>query len=196
MFIREGIINHIRIKFSLYLIELEWDSDIFNLTQFFSCQHWRPRKVLPHPTREVSVRVDSEAYQQLTLKGPESTKVVGLRALVDTGAQMCILGLEQVHMLGLQEDNLEPANLSVNTANGGQARNLGMVFLEITANVPENGGTKIMRQQCYVLEGICHYQVQNLCFQLLYPPGAPTDEGGGCAEVAPYGSQCKAGCMP
>ena len=76
------------------------------------------------------------AYQEFNLKEPGLTQTVEMRAMADTGAQMCILGMEQVHMLGMKEKDLEPANLGINTANGGQARNLGMLFLEIVPATP------------------------------------------------------------
>ena len=64
---------------------------------------WRPRKMLPHPTLGVRVAVDREAYGQLSLRAPTGhTRESDMSALVDTGAQMCILGREQVQQLGMR----------------------------------------------------------------------------------------------
>ena len=75
-----------------------------------------------------------------------------LDAMADTGAQMCILGRNQIHKLGMPVGDLEPASLGITIADGGQATNLGMVFLEISVKAP-GGGTRVTKQQCYVLDG-------------------------------------------
>ena len=113
---------------------------------------WRPRKVMPHPTLEVQVEVDHQAYAQLNLRTPVGGQETRMCALADTGAQMCILGRDQVNQLGLQMTDLEQANLGINTADGGQAKNLGMVFLNISIRTQE-GMSRSTKQQCYVLEG-------------------------------------------
>ena len=63
---------------------------------------------------------------------------------------MCILGKEHLGMLGVELDELEPAHLAINTADGGTAANLGMVFLRLQAGKHET------RQQCYVMDGAGH----------------------------------------
>ena len=113
---------------------------------------WRARKVMPHPTLEVSVDVDSEAYKQLSLQKPAGGSGARMVALADTGAQICILGRSQVHELGVKVEDLEPASLGITIADGGRATNLGMLFLMISARTPD-GGWRTTRQQCYVLDG-------------------------------------------
>ena len=105
-----------------------------------------------HPTPEVSVKIDGGAYQQLGLQEPRRGSGAKMSALVDTGAQMCILGRSQVHELGITLEELEPASLGITIVDGGKATNLGMVFLEISASTPK-GELRTTRQQCYVLDG-------------------------------------------
>ena len=87
---------------------------------------------------KVSVSVDKEAYKELELRAPKSGTRVETRALADTGAQMCILGKEHLGMLGVELGELEPANLAINTTDGGTAANLGMVFLKLQAGKHES----------------------------------------------------------
>ena len=106
---------------------------------------------MPHPTLEVSVSVDSGAYQQLSLQETARGSGSTMMALADTGEQMCILGRSQVHELGVRIEDLEPASLGITIADGGKATNLGMLFLVISAKAPD-GGWRTTRQQCYVLD--------------------------------------------
>ena len=120
----------------------------------FSEGRWKPRKVRPHPIMDVVVRVDLEAYIELGLQEPRLGSWTGRRlpALADTGAQMCVLGEAQAASVGLELDQLATPNLTINTADRGVARNLGMVLFEISG-VGDDGVRRTTRQQSYILEG-------------------------------------------
>ena len=69
-----------------------------------------------------------------------------LQALADTGAQMCVLGEAQVTSLGVKLDQLADSNLTINTADGAVASNLGTILLDILGT-GEDGIRWTTRQQ-------------------------------------------------
>ena len=75
-----------------------------------------------------------------------------MSAQADTGAQMVILGVNQLKQLGVDEGELVAAKLIINTADSGRPKNKGTVMLKITARY-YRGVEYCSRQQGYVMDG-------------------------------------------
>ena len=111
----------------------------------------RPEK---HPSVIVEAEVCMTAYDQLGLKRPnlsmkvssytqEGSRQMGKKlntgqvrrkaaSLPDTGAQMCVTGLNVVYGLGLRKSDLFKVKTGVSAANNGKLTVLGGVFLTFT----------------------------------------------------------------
>ena len=60
---------------------------------------------------------------------------------------MCVMGRTQMQLLGIREEDLAPANMAINTAEGSVAGNLGIVMLVISCQ------ERVTHQCYYVLDG-------------------------------------------
>ena len=108
-----------------------------------------------HPITEISIQPEIEGYKELKWENrlPKKIKKISSTALVDTGAQMVVMGIEDVHKMGLRKSNLIPVKLKIKAANSGGMRLLGGVLVRIEGKSP-SGANRTTRQIAYVAEGI------------------------------------------
>merc|ERR1712089_68937 len=72
--------------------------------------------------------------------------------LVNSGAQMVIIGLKHLYGMGLTKKDLVPVSMKIKAANSGGLKLLGGVFLKITGYSP-SGKKWQTRQMAYCADG-------------------------------------------
>ena len=116
---------------------------------------WARIKVDDHPEVVVDIEPDIEGYEELRLdkKPPPKHKITSTKALVDTGAQMVVMGLKTVYAMGLGKKNIMPVGMTIKAANTGGLRLLGGILVRITGQGLD-GVERITRQLAYVAEEV------------------------------------------
>ena len=92
---------------------------------------WRSGAAPPHPTLEVLVEVDTDAYDTLGLDGPPR-RSAAVSAVADTGAQTCLMGLSVLRRLGLGKQHVTRVTKRILAANSEEIHVLGAIFLKLT----------------------------------------------------------------
>ena len=74
---------------------------------------WATTHIENHPEVIVSICPERSGYEELKLmkRWPKSARNITCDALVDTGPQMVVIGMNTVHNMGLKECNLIPVGL-------------------------------------------------------------------------------------
>ena len=174
-----------------------------------SLKQWIRKRPEKHPSVIVEAEVCMSAYDQLGIKRPQINKRVveytqdgdrGSRktdrkvntgqvrrkavSLPDTGAQMCVAGINVVHGLGLRKSDLFKVKTGVSAANNGKLTVLGGLFLTLKIQ------GEITSQLVYVTEeATCVFLSRAACRDLsIIHPDFP--EIGG--HIAPAVSGCTA----
>ena len=79
---------------------------------------WRHEYPEPHPTLWVKITSGKEEQEDLQIHKPNKRlKETETLALPDTGAQICVMGMNLTHAMGLTRKELFPVSLPVSTAN-------------------------------------------------------------------------------
>ena len=98
-----------------------------------------------HPEVQVRVSVFREAYKQLNIKEPRRDRLQNkVAAMPDTGAMMCLVGMNTMHSMELREPDLVDVDMKIKAAKNRSISLLGGIFL----NLELNG--KSSKQQAYV----------------------------------------------
>jgi hypothetical protein len=116
---------------------------------------WVRSGVDPHPMLNgLRVSVDHSGYVAVGQQDPGSIKTVVTRGLVDTGAQMTVLGLQLLDSLGVSLEELFPAQLNILTADESGLDIIGAVFINI-----ETSDGRITKEMGYVARAAQHFFV-------------------------------------
>ena len=112
---------------------------------------WAKACIVDHPEVLVNISPELSGYKELNLMGklPSYIHDISCKALVDTGAQMVVLGLNTVHKMGLKQENLVPVGLKIKAANTGGLNLLGGVLVRISGK-DKNGRLRVSKQLAYV----------------------------------------------
>merc|ERR1712041_1357 len=116
---------------------------------------WARVKVEDHPEVFVSMEADKSGYDQLVkniVLKPEKLKVFNSPGLVDSGAQMVVIGLKHLYGMGLTRKDLVPVNMKISAANSGGLKLLGGAFLKIYG-YSSSGKRWQTRQMAYCADG-------------------------------------------
>ena len=101
------------------------------------------------------MEADKSGYDQLmknvTLK-PGKLRVYNGPGLVDSGAQMIVIGLKHLYGMGLTKKDLVPVSMKIKAANSGGLKLLGGVFLKISG-YSSSGRRWQTRQMAYCADG-------------------------------------------
>lgn len=125
---------------------------------------WQSGRPEPHPLTAVSVQLCRAAYPDLGVPRPrERAREVKVMAMPDTGAQMCIAGLNLVHAMGMTKRDLFPVSTTICGANNQPINLLGGALITISG---QEG--KTTHQMCYI---------SNDCHILFIPKGGCRDLG-------------------
>ena len=116
---------------------------------------WAIAHIEDHPEVTVEISPEFSGYEELNWKGkfPKSVKKINTKALVDTGAQMVVIGMNTVHSMGLRKNNLIPVGLRIKAANTGGLKLLGGVLIKISGKDKE-GNIRVSKQLAYVAEEV------------------------------------------
>ena len=95
---------------------------------------WVPHNVQPHGRVTLQVRPDPSAQQQLNLPPLNNSVVTTVRALADSGAQMCVADWSIAKQLQLtKQDLLHPA-LTVSVADNTNLELMGAHFMTLSSD--------------------------------------------------------------
>ena len=109
---------------------------------------WQRARGEPHPYQEVEVSVHTPIYESSGVEPPASSGTIKVLAMLDTGAQMCLLGPDVLSRLGVTTDGLVRTSTKMHAANGKEINILGSIFLNIKLNDNTNA------HMCYVTDQI------------------------------------------
>ena len=129
---------------------------------------WTRSPPSAHPTISVSIDVEASGYKEIGIKPPPPTRrrcADGL-ALVDTGCQVCCIGLTQLNAMGLHQGDLLSSGLDLKAANSTGIDILGVVFIVITGYDANNKPVRT-KQTCYVASGVSRMMLSRKACQEL-----------------------------
>ena len=121
---------------------------------------WIKKSPKPSPTLEVSVSLDREAYKQLKLNMPDLNKKPSAGharnriATVDTGAQLTVINVQELHVLGIKLNSIFPLTTSVSTVTKSSIDLLGGIFLKFSVCDPTTKIVRHTKQLCYVSKNV------------------------------------------
>ena len=92
---------------------------------------WRVADALPHPTLSLQVSTDLVAYDEFDILPPPASSA-RQEVVADSGAQVCIMGINRLHQMGLRKRDLIPVQRGVQAANEDDLTILGALFLTYT----------------------------------------------------------------
>ena len=117
---------------------------------------WKQQKPRGAPVLTVSLSLDRAAYGELKLCPPKLVKRAGSghararRATTDTGAQLVVINISELHTMGIKSNSIFPVATALNTVTKAPVDLVGGLFLVITASNSVSGETRKTRQLCYV----------------------------------------------
>ena len=117
-----------------------------------------------HPVVEVNVRLCGDGYGAAGVSVPggarvsDNTQIVNIiqapfSGLADTGAQTTCAGMSLVRALGLEQKDMMPVSMTLNTAVEAEMLILGAIFIEVVGKA-ENGELFVSKQLCYIARGL------------------------------------------
>ena len=116
---------------------------------------WAKVKIEDHPEVIVEIQPDVGGYLDLGVnpQPPKKCKSTNVKSLVDTGAQMVVIGINTVYAMGLARKDLIPVGMSIKAANTGGLKLLGGVLVRISGK-DRHGVLRTSRQLAYVAEEV------------------------------------------
>ena len=116
---------------------------------------WAKTRIEDHPEVLVEIEPDTDGYEELNLeiKPPVRVKSSQVNALVDTGAQMVVMGIKTVYSMGMGRKHIMPVGMKIKAANTGGLTLLGGVLIKISGTSPK-GVTRVTRQLAYIAEEV------------------------------------------
>ena len=138
-----------------FFYSIESGKPFLNHVGVNSFSRWANVKIEDHPVVQITIKPEIQGYKELNwdIKLPRKVKELSSSALVDTGAQMVVIGIDHVHKMGMCKSNLIPVKLRIKAANSGGLKLLGGVLVEIMGR-SSTGVIRTSRQIAYVAEGI------------------------------------------
>ena len=123
---------------------------------------WKKVKPEKHPQVTLTVSLCKTGYSQLNLETPRTPKpFIKALGMPDTGAMMCIAGVNIIHALGIKKHELYPVSTKISAANNRLIPMLGGLFLEMRI------GEKICKQLVYVTDQVeCIFLSKRACRDL------------------------------
>ena len=81
----------------------------------------------------VTLSVCKEGYEQASMPAPQRPRTVSSHALLDTGAQMVVIGIDLVHRLGVTKREMFPVTSGIKAANSEGLRLIRGLLVAISA---------------------------------------------------------------
>ena len=116
---------------------------------------WAKARVEDHPEVVVDICPDVQGYEELDLqpRPPQKYKVTKSKSLVDTGAQMVVMGIRTVYSMGLSRKHIIPVGMTIKAANTGGLKLLGGVLVRISGK-DQHGTERVTRQLAYIADEV------------------------------------------
>ena len=116
---------------------------------------WAKIRVEDNPEVVVKIEPDTKGYDELKLdrRPPPKIRDTETSALVDTGAQMVVMGLRTVYQMGLGKKHIIPVGMTIKAANTGGLKLLGGVLVRIRGS-NRQGKEIVTRQLAYIAEEV------------------------------------------
>ena len=115
---------------------------------------WQAAPLEDHGRVNVVVELAEDAYQQLSLDAPSGAVAARVGGLADTGAQICVGGLQTLKSLGLKGTQLVKPSMKVTAANAENMRLLGVIFCDISGKSIKGEGWRSTKQMVYIASGV------------------------------------------
>ena len=121
---------------------------------------WKQQSPPPAPVLTVSVNLDKAAYGELGLNPPKLVKRAGAghararRATTDSGAQLTVINIAELHSLGIKQDSIFSVATNVNTVTSASVDLIGGLFLNFSSSDTNSGTVRRTRQLCYVSKSV------------------------------------------
>ena len=103
-------------------------------------------------------------------------------ALLDTGAQMVVSGMDLVHKLGVTRKELFPVSSGIKAANSEGLKLVGGLLITVSATGPD-GNTRSGSHMCYVSENVTRLFLSKAACRDLGIIGDNFPEVGSCDNV-------------
>ena len=116
---------------------------------------WAKIMVEDHPEVIVNIEPDLHGYEELHIqpRPPQKSRKTYTKSLVDTGAQMVVMGIKTVYAMGLGRKHIIPVGMTIKAANTGGLKLLGGVLVKITGK-DQSGKERFTRQLAYIAEEV------------------------------------------
>ena len=95
---------------------------------------WRLGHVQPHGKFRLQLKVSDSATKQLNLTKIKGSKSTSVRALFDTGTQMCVSDWDVAKRMGLKKSDFWVPVLSVSVADNSSLGLMGAYFLTMSSD--------------------------------------------------------------
>ena len=94
-----------------------------------------------------------KGYEEVGVTPPRRPHTTTSKCLPDTGAQMCVAGLDLVHQLGVKKGELFPVAAGIRAANGGSLGLIGGLLVTISG-MGADGDVRYSNQMVYISENL------------------------------------------
>ena len=125
---------------------------------------WRIADALPHPTLSLQVSTDLVAYDEFDIPPPPASSA-RQEVVVDSGAQVCIMGINRLHQMGLRKRELILVQRGVQAANEEDLTVLGALFLTYTGY--DKGVPVKTSALTYVTSSVQKFYLSYECMRIL-----------------------------
>ena len=125
---------------------------------------WRVADALPHPTLSLQVSTDLVAYDEFDIPPPPASSA-RQEVVADSGAQVCIMGINRLHQMGLRKRDLIPVQRGVQAANEEDLTILGALFLTYTGY--DKGVPVKTSALTYVTSSVQKFYLSYECMRIL-----------------------------
>ena len=112
---------------------------------------WLGRSSKPQPFVRLSVSIEKEDYEHFGLQLSFSPDNFLIDAMVDTGCQSCLVGLELIEKTGMSRRDLIPVTMRMRSADNRNISILGAVIIKL-CGMDQSGSERMTRQIIYVTD--------------------------------------------
>ena len=116
---------------------------------------WAPGAVLDHARVNFTVEVCQQPYRDYGVPIPTSTCLVENAGLVDSGAQMCVGGMDLLYKLEVGIKELVKPELRISAADNAGLQVLGAMFILITGAGGVRTGQMVYITELFLSQAAC-----------------------------------------
>ena len=114
-------------------------------------ESWVRKASKPQPFVNLAIRILPEDYEAFGFNITTRTNTIAISAMADTGCQSCLAGINVIHRLGINQNELILVNMKMHAANNKGITILGATILRISGK-DDQGRHVETRQMTYVTD--------------------------------------------